>query len=301
VQVSPAAALLSYGVGVFEGLKAQRSEAGVILLFRHRDNGIRMQKSAERLMMPGFPLEQFTAAVEGLVLKNERYVPPFGKGTFYVRPMQHAIEPKLGLGPCRRFWVLMFGSPVGSYFAGKDPDSRTGLRLQTLEQGRVAAGGTGSAKAVGNYAGGITLANLWKQRGFDDVLYLDARNLKYLTETSGSNVFVKLRNGPLVTPPLDDQILPGVTRDSAVQVARKVLNLQVEERPLSIDEVLESGEEMFCTGTAWTVRSIEEIVYREESYRFARTEVQKALLEEILSYQCGRKKDPFGWVQEIKK
>ena len=132
---------------------------------------------------------------------------------------------------------VVFGSPVGEYFAAPE-----GVRLKVLEQGRVAPGGTGSAKVIGNYAGGIALAEPWTKRGFKDVLYLDARHVRYLTETSGSNVFVKLRSGALVTPPLDDQILAGVTRDSVIRICREILDQRVEERALPIEEAHQTEE-----------------------------------------------------------
>ena len=301
LNISAASAFMSYGVGIFEGLQAPYSADGRVLLFRHRDNGLRFQRSAERLMMATFPVDQFVEAVEELVRKNMRFIPPHGKGTLYVRPIQHAIETKLGLGPCSKFWVLMYCSPVGGYFASKDSKGPSGVRLRVLRQGRVAPGGTGDAKAMGNYAGGIALAQKWRAQGYNDVLYLDAHELRYLTETSGSNVFVKLKSGPVVTPPLDDQILPGITRDSAATVAREVLGLDVQERPLPIEEVLDEGEEMFCTGTAWTVQSVSELVHEDGTHKFQSTEIQEALLGEIRSYQTGEKEDPFGWVTEVKE
>jgi branched-chain amino acid aminotransferase len=300
VTVSPAAAFMSYGIGCFEGLKAQRAADGRVLLFRHRDNARRFKASAERLLMPPFPEDRFASACEGIVSRNIRFVPPTGKGSFYLRPVQHAIEPKLGLGPCSKFWVLVFGCPVGGYFATKaNARGPAGVRLRVLEQGRVAPGGTGSAKVMGNYAGGITIATQWKREGFDDVLYLDAQHLNYLTETSGSNIFVRLRGGPVVTPPLDDQILPGITRDSAVRVAREILGCQVEERPITIDELLDEGVEVFCTGTAWTVQHIREIVHHGRAHAFESSELQRALLDEILGIQTGARDDVFGWITEV--
>jgi branched-chain amino acid aminotransferase len=305
IALSPAAAFLSYGIGVFEGLKAQRAGDGRVLLFRHRDNALRFQRSAERLLMAQFPADRFVEAVEGVVARNLRFVPPADKGSFYIRPMEHAIEPRLGLGPCAKFWVTIYGCPVGGYFASKeaskDAKGPEGVRLQVLEQGRCAAGGTGSAKVMGNYAGGITIASRWKARGFDDVLYLDARHLRFLTETSGSNVFVRLKDGSIVTPPLDDQILPGVTRDSAIRVAREILRLRVDERLIPIDEVLDQGEEIFCTGTAWTVQSVRELVHRDRSHAFSATEARRALLAEIRGIQTGERKDPFGWVSAVEE
>jgi branched-chain amino acid aminotransferase len=142
---------------------------------------------------------------------------------------------------------------------------------------------------MGNYAGGIYIAYQWKQKGFDAVLYLDALHLRFITETSGSNVFLKRKDGTIVTPPLDDQILPGVTRDSTIEVARKVLGLKVEERLLPIDEAIEEGEEIFCTGTAWTLQGVREIVYREKTHRSAES-TRKALLEVLRGIQTGTRR-----------
>ena len=300
LEISPAAAFMSYGLGIFEGLKAQRTRDGRVLLFRHTANAERLRRSAERLLMAPFPADQFARAVEELVRRNIRFVPPSGKGAFYVRPMEHAVETKLGLGPCARFAVTMYGSPVGDYFSKhKKPAAPEGVRLQALEQGRVAPGGTGAAKAMGNYAGGIYIAHHWKEKGFDDVLYLDARHLKHITETSGSNVFVKLKSGPIVTPPLDDQILPGITRDSVIRAARDILRIPVEERPIEIDEALGEGEEMFCTGTAWTVQSVREVVHRGRAHGFPKSDARKALLDIIRGIQTGERDDPFGWTKEV--
>lgn len=300
ISISPAAACLSYGLGIFEGLKAQRAVDGRVLVFRPDRNAARFQRSAERLLMAPFPAGRFVEAVVELVARNIRFVPPHGKGSFYVRPLELAVEEKLGLGPCSVFAVMMFGSPVGGYFAGKAPGAASGgVRLQVLEQGRVAPGGTGAAKAMGNYAGGIAIATEWKKKGFDDVLYLDARHLRFVTETSGSNVFLKRRDGAVVTPPLDDQILPGVTRESVIEIARRVLGLEVEERPLPIEEVFEEGEELFCTGTAWTVQSVVELVYRDRTWRPERRELQGKLLDVLLGIQTGAREDAFGWTVEV--
>lgn len=294
---SPAAAFMSYGLGVFEGLKAQRCPDGRILLFRPDQNAERFRRSAERLRLAPFPAAQFVEAVEELVRRNVDYIPPSDKGSFYVRPVEHAVEPKLGLGPCTQFGTHIYGSPVGSYFAGGAP---RGVRLQVLEQGRVAPGGTGCAKAMGNYAGGIAIASTWKERGFDDVLYLDARHLRFVTETSGSNVFLVRKDGVIVTPPLDDQILPGVTRDSAIQVARKILGAKVEERALPIEEVIADGAEIFCTGTAWTVQGVREIVHKGQTHAFEQDEARRGLLAALRGIQLGTREDPFGWTREVK-
>jgi len=293
--ISPAAAFMSYGLGIFEGLKAQRCADGRVLLFRVDRNAERFRRSAERMTLAQFPADQFVDACVETVRRNLRMVPPHDKGSFYLRPVEVANQRRLGLGPVHEFLVVVYGSAVGSYFAG----AGGGVRLRVLEQGRVPAGGTGAAKCMGNYSGGIKIAYDWKQKGFDDVLYLDAHELKWVSETSGSNVFVKLKNGTLVTPPIGDQILDGNTRASAVQLAREVLGMKVEERPISIDETLADGEEVFASGTAWTLLSIRELVHRDKAYTFGKTATREALLKLLRGIQCGTGEDRFGWTREV--
>jgi branched-chain amino acid aminotransferase len=295
VSLSPAATFFSYGLGVFEGLKAHRTRSDRVLLFRPRDHARRFAVSAERLMMPAFPAERFVAVVEEVVRRNLRFVPPYGKGSFYLRPLEHAIEPRVGIAPGSQFWVLVFGTPVGRYFP-----SGEGLRLRVVDQGRVAPGGTGSAKAIGNYASVMAVAQRWKREGYDDVLYLDARGVGHVTETSGSNVFVKLRGGPLVTPPLDDQILPGVTRDSVLTLARRMPGLVVEERPITIAETFDAAEAVFCTGTAWTVAHVRQLDHGDRSRTFDVGALQPALLAAIRGIQLGDDADPLGWTHEVR-
>jgi branched-chain amino acid aminotransferase len=152
---------------------------------------------------------------------------------------------------------------------------------------------------MGNYAGAIWVAQEWKDQGFDDVLYLDSRHLQYLTETSGSNPFVLLKSGVLVTPGLDSQILPGVTRDSTIEIARNLLGLEVEERDISIQEVLDHGQELFCSGTAWTLLSAREIVYRDAARTFEKEDLRNEILEILRAIQTGHRDDPFNWIREV--
>ena len=298
VALSPAAAFFSYGIGIFEGLKAQRAADGRVLLFRPRDNAVRFQRSADRLVMAPYPADRFVGDVEELVRRNLRFLPPHRKGSFYVRPLQHGIEPQLGIRPSREFQVIMFGSPVGGYFGPGVESSPTGLRLRVIEQARVAAGGTGAAKVIGNYAGGLAIAKHWKTHGFDDVIYLDGWKLAYLTETSGANVFVRLKSGVLVTHPLDDQILAGVTRDSAMRLAGE-LGVTVEQRPITPEEAADQGVEVFCTGTAYTVQPVRELVYKDRSRTYAIGELQREILDRLLGIQRGDRPDPYGWVAEV--
>jgi len=294
ISLSPAAAVLSYGVGIFEGLKAFRREDGQVQVFRPDANAARFQRSADRLSMAPFPVDSFLSAVDRLVDANRRFVPPHGMGSFYIRPMQHGVEPKLGFGACRELAVTMYGSPVGAMGAKTD-----GIRLQAVERARVAPGGTGAAKAIGNYAGSVHVAGPAREQGFDDVLYLDARSLAYVTETSGANFFVVNRAGQLITPPLDDQILAGVTRDSVLTIAREALRLDVQERPISISDVLADAREAFCTGTAWTLKSVDGITFRDRSVLLPGRGVRDQLWEIISGIQTGRRADERGWTRLV--
>ncbi|MFH2203387.1 MAG: branched-chain-amino-acid transaminase [Elusimicrobiota bacterium] len=295
VALSPAAAALSYGLGVFEGMKAERAADGRILLFRPEENARRLQRSAALFAMPPFPEDRFLRAVTGIVRRNERFIPPAGKGTLYIRPIELASEPMLGLRPAKRFELLIYASPVGAYFRS---DAK-GLRLRALECGRVAPGGSGAAKAMGNYPSGIMARTRWQREGYDDVLYLDARHRRYVTETSGSNVFARLRSGVLVTPRLDDQILPGITRASVIELARSELGWPVEERDLAIDEVMDDAVEVFCTGTAWTVRSVGEIDTGRRAAAFPDESARRRILTRLRGIQSGAGADDRGWSHEV--
>lgn len=293
--VSPGAAFMSYGLGIFEGLKALRAVDGRVLLFRPDWNAARFARSAERLTLVPFPKDRFVEVCKEIVRRNLRLVPPADKGSFYLRPIEVASGERLGLGPVAESLAIFYGSPVGAYFGG----GGGAVRVRVLEQGRVAAGGTGSAKCMANYAGGIRIQADWKKQGFDDVLYLDARELRYVTETSGSNLFVRLKDGTLVTHPLDDQILPGSTRDATIRLAREVAGIRVEERPIPIDEVIADGAEVFASGTAWTLLPITELVYREKACRFPETGTRDLLLRHLRGIQTGAAKDRFGWTVEV--
>lgn len=294
IALSPAAAVLSYGCGVFEGLKAERGVDGRVRLFRPGENAARFGRSAERLAMPPFPEARFVEAVAGLVARNARFVPPAGKGTFYIRPMMHGVEPMLGLVRPRRFAVTMYGSPVGDYFAG-----RGGVRLKVVPFARAAPGGTGWAKAMGNYPGVTVWREAAREEGFDDVLFLDAAEEGLIGETSGANFFCLLEGGELVTPMLDDTILPGITRDSVIRIARERLGLPVWERLLSLEEVLARGREAFCTGTGWTIRPVEAIEALSGEREFGPPELAPRIRAILRGIQSGATPDPFDWTVEV--
>ncbi len=292
--ISPAAAVLSYGLGIFEGLKVHRARDGRMLLFRTNRHARRFARSAGAMWMPAFPEGRFREIVEDLARRNRRHLPPAGEGSLYIRPLEFAHEPQLGLKPCRRFTMLAYCSPVGEYFPGETK----GLRLRLLRRARVTAGGTGAAKAICNYAGGLSVAGEWRRRGYDDVVYSDAPTLDCLTESSGANLFLLRADGTVVTPPLDDQILAGVTRDSVIHLLKQE-GRPVEERPLPAEEVFTEGAELFCTGTAWTVQPVRELHAEDRELKFREERLARALRRSLRAIKHGEEEAPEGWVTEI--
>ena len=294
VTLSPAAAVLSYGCGCFEGMKAQRGVDGRVRLFRPDAHGARFARSAERLALPPWPVESFVAMAVGLARRNARFVPPAGKGTLYLRPMMHGTEPLLGARRPATAAVTAYASPVGDAF-GLD----RGLRLKVLETARAAPGGTGGAKAMGNYAGVLRHKEAAVREGFDDLLFLDGSGRAQLGEASGANLFCVLDDGTLATPPLDDTILAGVTRDSAVRVAEEVLGLRVEQRPLSLVEVRARAREAFCTGTGWSVRPVAMLGGDGWECRLGPPDVATRMGDVLEGIRSGAHPDPFGWTVDV--
>ena len=254
VSISPAAGVLNYGQGIFEGLKAFRTSRDRSVLFRPENNAIRAIESAERLWIPPVPQEMFMEAILEVVRDNADYIPPLGKGSLYIRPVIWGTGAVLGVKPAQSYTFLVFVSPVGHYF--KNSEKSLHLKI-TNKFHRAAPRGTGGFKAIGNYAASLLPQKLAKKAGFDEVIYLNAANENFVEEVGSANLFI-LKDQTLVTPALTGSILPGVTRDSVVQIAKKILKLEVQEREVSVDEVLDA-DEVFCSGTAVTVTSIGEI------------------------------------------
>ncbi len=261
VSMSPAAGVLNYGQGVFEGLKAFRTSRDRIVLFRPENNAVRAIDSAERLCIPPVPKEMFVEALLEVVRDNADYIPPCGKGSLYVRPVIWGTGEVLGVKPVQSYTFLVFVSPVGNYF--KSSEKCLHLKI-TNKFHRAAPRGTGGLKAIGNYAASLLPQKLAKKAGFDEVIYLNAANENFVEELGSANLFI-LKDQTLVTPSLTGSILPGVTRDSVIQISKEILNLEVQEKTVSVDEVLDA-DEVFCSGTAVTVTSIGKIT-TDETFR----------------------------------
>mmetsp|Transcript_52280 Transcript_52280/g.163921 ORF Transcript_52280/g.163921 Transcript_52280/m.163921 type:complete len:380 (-) Transcript_52280:51-1190(-) len=245
LSIEPAATVLNYGQGVFEGMKAFRTTTGRIVLFRPQMNAQRLARGAERFLMPPVPQELFLSAVAAAVRANSEWVPPAGEGTFYLRPMLIGSGPTLGVRPSTEFTLIVYGAPVGKYFKGG------GARmLVEAHHQRAAPKGVGDVKAAGNYAPCFSAQRKAAARGYSDVIYLDVSG-RCIEEAAASNFFCLGHDGILRTPSLGT-ILPGVTRDSVIQLAKRLAGegviRGVREGEVSLEDVA-GAKEAFVTGT----------------------------------------------------
>mmetsp|Transcript_9781 Transcript_9781/g.18269 ORF Transcript_9781/g.18269 Transcript_9781/m.18269 type:complete len:377 (-) Transcript_9781:621-1751(-) len=260
----PSAQVLNYGQSIFEGMKAQRSvKNGRMLLFRPDKNSERFTAGAARMSMPAVSKAQFIDAVTSIVRENADFVPPHGKGSLYLRPLLMGTGPILGLGPAPEYTFGVYAAAVGAYFKG---GQLTPIHLIVEERfHRAAPGGMGGTKAAGNYSPVLVTQLEAKKNGYSDVVYLDAKTDTYLEEVSSCNIFV-VKGKTIKTPPLAGTILPGVTRDSVIQLARS-RGYEVVEEPVSVHEAMEA-DEVFTTGTAVVVCSVGSMTYRGQKKMF---------------------------------
>lgn len=301
-KISPAATVFHYGQEVFEGLKAYRQVNGNIALFRAKDNFKRMNNSAKRLAMPLFDEEFAHQALRELVKIEQDWI-PLKKGTsLYIRPNYIGMDPFIGVRAAKEYAFYIMMGPVGAYYAnGMQPVKI----LIEKEYTRSAKGGMGFAKTGGNYAASLIAGVEAHEQGCDQVLWLDAEERKYVEEVGSMNIMFII-DGKLVTPELDGCILPGITRDSVMTIARD-MGLAVEERKVSVEEIIETAKsgamsEAFGTGTAAVVSPVGEFMYGDETFQVAGGGMGKLAMEfyDILTgIQYGEIKDKFGWTETI--
>ncbi len=297
ISLSPAANILNYGQGIFEGLKAYYSKKGNIVLFRPQENARRFERSAAKLAIPGLTAEKFMQAVNDLVQANRDFVPKSddGRCSMYLRPVCVGIEPLLGVRAAKEYLFYIFASPVGPYF-----DKVGIVRLIAKEVNRASPYGTGDAKAVCNYPVTMRPKQEAKAAGFDDVIYLDPVENKYIEEAGAANFFALMNDGRLVTPPLGS-ILPGITRDSVIRLAKEVYELEVEERDLSVEEVVKNAREVFITGTAAIITSVSDIGWNGSVYNMNHNEYRLALklYDKLVGIQLQQETDDYEWVTVV--
>jgi branched-chain amino acid aminotransferase len=292
----PTSLVFHYGQAIFEGMKAFRTENDAIHLFRPDKHYERFAKTAERLCMPVLPADLFREGLRRLVELEQNWVPGQPGGALYIRPFQIATDTKLSVkvSDCYKFAVIC--SPAGAYFARP-------VRVKVeREFTRAAKGGTGYAKCSGNYGGALYPTTLAKNEGYDQVLWTDGRNHEYIEESGMMNVFFVIGN-TLVTPPLSDSILDGITRDSLLILAA-ARGMRVEERPVSLKElehVLETGgiSEAFGAGTAAVVSPIRSIGIDGRDYALPivgeKGSVAITLKDALEDIRYGRTPDRYGW------
>jgi branched-chain amino acid aminotransferase len=300
----PAMSALHYGQSIFEGMKAYKNQLGKPVLFRPKENWIRMNHSAARMCMPEVPYDIFMDGLEQLVRLDQAWIPQDDHSALYIRPFMFATDEFVGIRPSESYRFVIFSCPVGAYY----PEP-VGLMV-TGKYVRAVDGGTGEAKAAGNYGASLLGAKEAKDRGYHNVLWLDGRERKYVEECGTMNVFFVI-DGVAVTPKLGGTILHGTTRQALIELLHD-MGVEVQERKISIDEILEAHDaghldEAFGAGTAATVAHVIRIGHDGSVPVFeGRTEivlppVEKRkigpeLLKRLSDIRVGKAPDIHGWV-----
>lgn len=303
-QLDPAAGVFHYGQAMFEGSKAFRGVDGHIRLFRAEQHAHRMAAGAPRLCMPSPTEAQMQEAVRALVKVDADWVPKSEGTSLYLRPTLIATEGFLGVRPATKYLYYVIASPAGNYFGGKGLKT-VRIWVETTEV-RAPRGGLGAIKAGANYAASLHSAMNAKKNGFDQVLWLDGKDHELVEEVGTMNVCFLLGGKTLVTPPLSDSILAGVTRDSVLTLAREQ-GFTVEERPISIKELRsahQSGKlsEVFGTGTAAVISPVGELAFSGEKLIINGGKpgpVAEKLYADISAIQRGAKPDTHGWLTAV--
>lgn len=297
--LEPSLAALHYGQAIFEGIKAYGDEAGNAYIFRPFDNFKRFNVSAERMNMPVVPEEIFMDGLRMLIDLDRKWIPAMPNHSLYIRPFMFSSDPVIGVKPSETYKFMIILSPTGPYYAAP-------MRIYVEETyTRAAPGGVGFSKNAGNYGASMLATAAAKKQGYDQVLWTDAFEHKYLQEVGTMNVFFVIGN-TAVTPSLEDgTILAGVTRDSAITILRE-MGLQVEERKISIDELIDAHKkgslrEVFGTGTAATISLIKELRYKDYTMHFDTDQwaVAPELKSRLNAIRESKVEDTHGWMWKV--
>ena len=295
----PALMPLHYGQAIFEGMKAYKSEDGEVLVFRPYDNARRLNRSAHRLCMAEIPEDIFMCGLTELLRLDAQWVPQRDNYSLYIRPFMFATDEYIGVSPSKTYRFIIFNCPVGAYYS-----KPVKVKVET-EYVRAAPGGTGAAKCAGNYAASLYPAKLAQEAGYDQLIWTDGKEHKYVEEAGTMN-FMFIIDGKLVTPAVSDSILDGITRKSIVQIA-KDWGMTVEERKVSVEELIDgikNGrlQEAFGAGTAAVVSPIYAIGHEGVDYNLPEIKPDnfanrvKRYLDDV---KYGRVADPHEWVYQI--
>ncbi len=300
--LDPAATVLHYSQEIFEGLKAFRRSDGSIALFRPQDNISRFNRSATRMCMPEVDEKFFLDSLLELIRLESDWVPKSEGTSLYIRPTMIATEAFLGVRPADQYLCYIILSPVGAYYKGGIAPVKIWISDHYV---RAAHGGTGEAKTGGNYAASLMAAKEAAENGYDQVLWLDAREKKYVEEVGSMNM-IFLYDDKIVTSPLKGTVLDGITRRSVLHLL-KDMGYKIEERALSVDEVMEGAgngrlKEAFGTGTAVVISPVGSFCYKDKCVQLGNGEpgeLTMKLYKELTDIQYGRQTDKHDWVVEL--
>lgn len=298
IEIEPSANVFHYGQAVFEGMKGYKDDLGKIWLFRPTENYKRISISSERLAMPELGESLFLSALNELLTLDSDWVKPGIGNSVYIRPFVFGSEHCIAASPSRKYKFMIILSPVQSYYTGS-------LKVLVAEKySRAANGGVGFAKAAGNYGSQFYPTGLAQKQGYDQIIWTDSKNHKFIEEAGTMNIFVRI-DDTLITAPTTDTILDGITRKSIIKIAEDN-DIKVEVRPISIDEVIEAHsnerlKEIFGSGTAVVVSEISSFGYKGKNYNLKITENSYAttLKSTITKIQYNLIQDPYGWRSEV--
>ena len=300
--ISPAALVFHYGQTMFEGMKAYKTDDGRTVLFRPQKNIERANNSNKRLCIPEIPEEDFLQAIMELVKIDEEWIPTKKGSSLYIRPFIIATEPTLNVKPASQYKFMIILSPVGAYY--KEGLNPVKIWIED-EYVRAVRGGIGEAKTGGNYAASMLSQEKAHEAGYSQVLWLDGVEHKYIEEVGAMNIFFII-NGKIVTPMLNGSILPGVTRNSVIELC-KDWGYEVEERKVSADEIYEAAknntlEEVFGSGTAAVISPVGTLKFGDEVFEINNNnigDISQKIYDTITGIQTGKEKDKFNWVVQV--
>lgn len=300
IEIHPATSALHYGQSIFEGLKAQRNEKGEVVVFRPDMNAKRFKESAERMCMVPVSEEIFLEGIRALIELDREWVPTKDGTSLYIRPFMFATDDYVGIRPSEKYKFMIINSPVGSYYS--EPVK---VKIETYYT-RAAEGGVGRAKAAGNYGASLYPAKLGQDKGYRQLLWTDAKTHTFIEESGTMNVMFMI-NDILITPSEDsDTILKGITKRSVIEIA-KAWGMKVEERKVSVAEVMEAIEkgtlqDAFGVGTAATIAPIIAIGYNDKEYALPSIESRafsQKIAAYVADYKAGKVEDVFNWLMRI--
>lgn len=299
ISFDPSLAAIHYGQSIFEGVKAYKNKAGEVFIFRPEDNFRRFNISAERMEMPPVPEEIFIEGMKQLIKLDEAWIPQKHDYSLYIRPFMFSTDQAIGVRPSLTYKFMIILSPTGPYYSQP-------MRIYAEEKYvRAVPGGVGFAKNAGNYGSSLYPTAEAKRKGYDQVLWMDAFEHKYVQECGTMNVFFII-DDTAITPSLTEgTILAGVTRDSVIELMKE-MGLKVEERRLGIDEIIETYKkgtlrEVFGTGTAATISPIKELAYKDFVMKFDvdSWKIVPEIKSRMSSIKEGNAEDKFGWMVKV--